>query len=156
MFPTESGEVGWYRLETSGFLRLALGRFFVSKEQVARNKEQFFNMLSTTNPLYIKADMLAKEIYRLTNTFPKYELYGMTSQIRRSGLSVVLNSIEGFSRLSDAEYRRFLIMAFGSLKETKYLLYFAHEQQYISADDYQRVIAIAEEVAKILWSIIKK
>lgn len=112
-------------------------------------------MLSETNPLYIKADLLAKNIYQVTRNFPKHEIYGLTSQVRRAGLSVVLNIIEGFARQSANEYRRFLLIAFGSLKETKYLLYFAESQKYITDKQYQELLSLSEEVARILWTIIK-
>lgn len=112
-------------------------------------------MISPTNPLYVKSDDLAKEIYRVTKEFPKNEMYGMTSQIRRAGLSVVLNIIEGFARQGENEYRRFLVIAFGSLKETRYLLQFAFEQQYIVTHDFKRLFSLSDEVGKILWTIIQ-
>ena len=112
--------------------------------------------ISLTNPLFIKADTLAKLVYKICLQFPKHEMYGLTSQLRRAGLSVILNIIEGFARQSHNEFRRFLIISFGSLKETKYLLYFALEQNYLSQDAYQEVMKIAEEVAKITWVIIRQ
>ena len=108
------------------------------------------------NPLFIKADGLAKLVYKITKNFPKDEIYGLTSQLRRAGLSVILNIVEGFARQGANEYRRFLIISFGSLKETKYLLYFAHQQKYLNKEDYNNAISVAEEVAKILWTIINK
>lgn len=108
------------------------------------------------NPLFVKADLLAKEVYTVTHSFPKEEMYGITSQVRRAALSVILNIIEGFARQTTAEYRRFLLISFGSLKETKYLLYFSKEQRYISNENYKKTIELAEEVSKILWSITKK
>lgn len=106
------------------------------------------------NPLFAKADQLAKDVYLLTQDFPKHEIYGLTSQLRRAALSVILNIIEGFARQSDKEFHRFLLISFGSLKETKYLLYFASEQKYIDEIKYGKILSISEEVAKILWSII--
>ena len=108
------------------------------------------------NPLFTKADQLAKLIYSISKNFPKDEIYGLTSQLRRAGLSVILNIVEGFARQGANEYRRFLIISFGSLKETKYLLYFAYQQKYLNKKDYNNTISIAEEVAKILWTIINK
>lgn len=87
----------------------------------------------------------------MTKDFPRHELYGITSQIRRAGLSVILNITEGFARLGDKEYSRFLRIAFGSLKETKYLLEFAKEQDYLTAEQYDAVYGYAEETAKLLW-----
>ncbi len=107
-----------------------------------------------SNPLFIKSDLLAKEIYRITKDFPKNEMYGLTSQIRRSGLSVILNIIEGFARLGKKENKRFQIIAFGSLKETKYLLYFAKEQEYLDSNTYKEILSLTEEISKMLWKII--
>lgn len=106
------------------------------------------------NPLFIKADLLAKAVYTVAKNFPKHEQFGLTSQLRRAALSVILNIIEGFARQGENEYKRFLIISFGSLKETKYLLYFALEQKYLSDADYKAVMNIADEVAKIIWSIL--
>ncbi|MDO8626173.1 MAG: four helix bundle protein [Candidatus Magasanikbacteria bacterium] len=107
------------------------------------------------NPLFVKADLLAKEAYQIAQKFPKHEMYGLTSQLRRAGLSVILNIVEGFARQSKAEFRRFLIISFGSLKETKYLLNFAKEQKYLTDKKYSEVLGMTEEVARILWSSIK-
>lgn len=63
------------------------------------------------------ADELAVAIYRLTCDFPKEEIYGLTSQMRRAAVSVPSNIIEGAARASEAEYLRFLEIAFGSLRE---------------------------------------
>ena len=112
--------------------------------------------MDTKNPLYIKADLLAHEIYRITISFPKRELYGITSQLRRAGLSVILNIIEGFARQSDGEFNHFCKIAFGSLKETKYLIDFCKTQNIIKTTDYEKLHSISEEVAKILWTIIKQ
>ncbi len=117
----------------------------------------YFTMEGTRkNPLFIKADLLAKEIYKISKNFPKDEMYGLTSQLRRAALSVILNIIEGFARQSPNEYRRFLLISFGSLKETQYLLSFAQEQNYLSEIEYRQTYSISEEVAKILWTIIHK
>lgn len=106
------------------------------------------------NPLFVKADLLAKEVYTVARNFPKHEQFGLTSQLRRAALSVILNIIEGFARQGVNEYRRFLVISFGSLKETKYLLYFALEQKYLSEVEYKAIMSIADEVAKIIWSIL--
>ncbi|EKD67275.1 MAG: S23 ribosomal protein [uncultured bacterium] len=108
------------------------------------------------NPLYIKADLLAKEIYKVTKDFPSHELYGMTSQLRRAGLSVILNIVEGFARIGEKEYKHFLRISFGSLKETKYLLQFSLEQGYMNELQYKNLYELSEEVAKILWTTMKR
>ena len=108
------------------------------------------------NPLFSKPDLFAKKIYKYTKDFPKEECYGVTSQIRRAGLSVILNIIEGFARQNEKEFRRFLLISFGSLKETKYLLSFSYEQDYLSENAYKELNILSEEIARILWSIIHK
>lgn len=101
-----------------------------------------------------KADLLAKEAYKISRQFPKDELYGLTSQLRRAVLSVPLNIIEGFGRNTKNENRRFLEISYASLKETKYILYFAKGENYLGEKDYKIILSIAEEVGKILWKCI--
>jgi len=101
--------------------------------------------------LFVKADELAHEVYRITRNFPKEELFGITSQLRRAALSVILNITEGFARCGDAEFQRFLKIAYGSLKETKYILNFCLQEKLITEEDYQKVGELSEEVGKILW-----
>jgi|SRR3989338_4288648 len=113
-------------------------------------------MLSNTNPLYVKGDLLAKDVYRLTLAFPKHELYGLTSQLRRAALSVILNCVEGFARRTEGELRNFLFIAFGSIKEVQYLISFAKEQQYLQEGDFLKIMQLSDETARILWTIIKK
>ena len=69
-----------------------------------------------------KADRLALEVYVLSKKIPKEEMFGFTSQLRRAALSIVLNIIEGYARQHRQDHRRFLQIAYGSLKETMYLL----------------------------------
>jgi four helix bundle protein len=66
------------------------------------------------------ADEIAVQIYQVTRTFPKEEIYGLTSQMRRAAVSVPSNIVEGCARESQAEYLRFLEIAFGSLRELDY------------------------------------
>ncbi len=110
--------------------------------------------ISKTNPLFNKSDLLSKKVYQITRDFPKHEIYGLTSQLRRAALSVTLNIVEGFARHSQNEFRHFLLISFGSLKETSYLLYFAFEQNYLAEKTYQETILMTEEVSKIIWKIL--
>ena len=72
--------------------------------------------------LKAKMDNYVHLVYKLTKNFPKEELYGVISQLRRAALSVILNYIEGYARKKDKVYKNFLEISYGSLKESKYLL----------------------------------
>lgn len=98
-----------------------------------------------------KADVFAHRIYAVSKQFPKEEMYGLTSQLRRAAISVVLNLIEGYARNRNAEHIRFMEIAYGSLKEVKYLLYFSFKEQYIEEKDYQQLIDLSEEIGKLIW-----
>ena len=102
------------------------------------------------------ADELAHRVYVSTRKFPKEELYGLTSQIRRAALSIPTNIVEGYSRRGDKELAHFLNISFASLAETKYLLYFAHSLKYISDDDYKDLEKGYDELGKRLWTFYQK
>ncbi len=116
----------------------------------------FYHGGGKSNPLFDYSDQLAQIIYEKTIHFPKHELYGITSQIRRASISIILNLIEGFARVSPNEYRRFQSIAYGSLKETMYLVEFSKKQNYLSQKDYEEINNIAQRVSKILWTILYK
>jgi len=77
------------------------------------------------------ADEMVVLIYKITKGFPKDEIYGLISQMRRSGVSVPLNIVEGCSREGQAEYLRFLEIAFGSLREMHYQFTLACRLVYV-------------------------
>lgn len=114
-----------------------------------QNRENFHKILKQ------KLDEFAYLSYRATKTFPKEEIYGITSQLRRAALSIVLNYIEGYARLGDNQLKYFLQMSYGSLKETKYLLYFSEREGYIEKEDYKKLINLSEEIGAMLWTTIK-
>lgn len=103
-----------------------------------------------------KMDELVHLIYRLTKSFPKEELYGVTSQLRRATLSIILNYIEGFARRKPLVTLNFLEISYGSLKEAKYLCYFSQIEGYIAmTDDYHRAMKLFEEIGAMLWSTMQ-
>lgn len=102
----------------------------------------------------LRADKLAQEVYNLTENFPKEELYVLTSQLRRSILSVPANMIEGYARNRSKLFLNHLEIAFGSLAESKYFIYFAYKRKYISKEDYEKIIDEATEITKMLWASI--
>lgn len=101
------------------------------------------------------ADELAKIAYKITLTFPKHELYGLTSQLRRAVLSVPLNIIEGFSRNNKNEFRQFLRIALGSLAEVEYLLEFALFQKYLRQKEFDQISILRGRCGQILWGLYK-
>jgi four helix bundle protein len=106
--------------------------------------------------LKLKMDEYVHLIYKLTKEYPKAELYGVVSQIRRSSLSVILNYIEGFARRKRAVQINFLEISYGSLKESKYLLYFSLREGYIDKDNYNIALKLADEIGAMLWTEMKK
>lgn len=116
---------------------------------------------TTFQPAYKKllvwqiADGFAKQIYLITKTFPKIEMYGLTSQLRRASLSIPLNIIEGYSRNSKNEFRQFLRISLGSLAEASYVLEFAYEQKYLTQYDFEKLISLRERCGQLLWKLFK-
>jgi four helix bundle protein len=96
-------------------------------------------------------------IYKITRKFPREELYGVTSQLRRASMSIILNYIEGFARRRGENckiYKYFLETSYGSLKESKYLLFFSFEERYINKKEYNFGLGLNDRIGKMLWSII--
>jgi four helix bundle protein len=107
------------------------------------------------NILLEKSDILAHNIFKITKIFPKSEQYGITSQLRRAALSVPLNIIEGYARFKPKSHIQFLEIAFGSLKETHYLIEFSHKERYIKSDENKTLIDLCVEIEKMLYSKIR-
>ena len=98
-----------------------------------------------------KADELAYQVYMATKTFPKEEMYGMTSQLRRAALSVPTNIVEGYGRQGKNEFRQFANIALGSLAEARYLLGFCLRLNYLKPEQHGRLESLGEEVGRLLW-----
>ena len=81
--------------------------------------------------IWYLSDELTLEIYAMTNPFPKDEIYGLTSHLRRSSVSIPTNISEGCGRDSDLEFNRFLTIALGSASETEYLIMLAKDLGFI-------------------------
>ena len=106
--------------------------------------------------VYEKSYKSALSIYRMTERFPKDEMYGMTSQIRRAATSIPLNIAEGYAkRESQAEFKRYLMMALGSSDEIQVLLSFAKDLEYIDLDTYRKSREVYKEIAKMLNTFSK-
>lgn len=103
-----------------------------------------------------KIDKFVHMVYKCTRSFPKEELFGITSQLRRASISVMLNYIEGYARGKEKVHRNFLEISYGSLKECKYLLYFSYTEKYLEEKNYKELLKLSEEIGAMLWGIIKK
>ena len=87
-----------------------------------------------------KAHSMTLDVYGSTRAFPKEELYGLTSQMRRSAASIGANIAEGCCRNGDRDFGRLLLIAVGSAGELEYHLVLAHDLKILKDDDYQRLI----------------
>ena len=102
-----------------------------------------------------KANELALETYKVTRTFPREELYGLTSQLRRAVFSVPVNIVEGHASRSRKEFLNFLNIANRSLVEVEYLLAFGKDLEILGDSDFQKLEDARKEVAIILSAFIK-
>jgi four helix bundle protein len=93
---------------------------------------------------------LAQRIYKVTSRFPDQERFGLTSQLRRSAVSVSSNIAEGSGRASDGDFARFLEIAYGSLMEVVSQLQIAKLQGFIGPNEYDELYNAAERVARVL------
>jgi len=100
-------------------------------------------------------DLFVHFVYKISKEFPKSELYGVTSQIRRASLSVILNYIEGFARRKNKVNVNFLEISYGSLQESKYLLEFCFKEDYLNEIDYTKSLTMADEIGAMLWKTIE-
>jgi four helix bundle protein len=94
------------------------------------------------------ARIFTNKIYNLTKKFPKEELYGLTSQIRRAAVSIMSNVAEGFDRRSDKEFSNFLSIARASSSEVQNDLYIALDLDYISQVEFNQSYQKAKKIAK--------
>ncbi len=95
-------------------------------------------------------------IYRVTKLFPKEELFGLTSQLRRAAVSITSNIAEGFSRGSYKEKVQFYAIALGSLTETQNQLLVAKDIGYLDEEAFRKISSQSISVSKLLNGLIKK
>jgi four helix bundle protein len=101
------------------------------------------------------ADEVAMLVYLVTAGFPKEELFGLTSQIRRAAVSVPSNIVEGCARDSEADYLRFLNIAFGSLRELHYQLNLSKRLSFLRNVDSSLLEPKVVETEKVLNGLIR-
>ncbi len=100
------------------------------------------------------SDELALLVYKSTKNFPKSELWGLTSQMRRAAVSVPANIVEGSARKNRNEYLQFLYISKSSLAELSYYIRFTRELSYLNADEYEELWRKSLESMKTLQGLI--
>lgn len=126
------------------------------KVEGGRQTSAFKPMSYKNQFIWKKAVKLAVNCYKLTNCFPKSELYGLTSQIRRSSVSVASNIAEGYGRRTKVEYIQFLHIALGSLRELDTQLIIASQVDLTEPEHFLTVLNEVEEMQSILVSTLNK
>jgi four helix bundle protein len=109
-----------------------------------------------TLQVWERAHRMALSAYRVTNAFPKSELYAMTSQIRRCAVSIAANIAEGCGKRGNGEFQRFLNIAAGSASELEYHFLLARDLGYLNETDYPLLSANVVEVKRMLASLARK
>ena len=103
-----------------------------------------------------KAHALTLDVYKSSIAFPREEIYGLTSQMRRASASIGANIAEGSCRKGDGDFGRFLQMAMGSASELEYHILLARDLELLKAPDYERLSSGVIEVKRMLASLLRK
>lgn len=103
-----------------------------------------------------RSHALVLSCYRVTAGFPRDELYGLTSQIRRASASIPTNIAEGCGRWSDSDFARFLGIAFGSASELEYLLLLARDLGLMTESEYEPLHSDTSEVKRMLAGLLRR
>jgi len=98
---------------------------------------------------------LAYQVYLETKNFPRDEIYGITSQLRRAAISIPTNIVEGMGRQGRKESKQFVNIALGSLAETEYLLEFCLRLNYLSEKVFKKLEDLRKNVGALLWGFHK-
>lgn len=97
-----------------------------------------------------KSHELTLKIYEITKTFPKEEIFGITSQLRRAAYSIPSNIVEGRTKSTISHRLNFLSHSIGSLEEVKYFLLLSKDLNYLTLETYYQLVPFVEEVGKLL------
>lgn len=103
-----------------------------------------------------KADDLTMTIYKISFSFPREEIYGLTSQIRRAAVSLTTNIVEGAARESEVEFLRFLEVSFASYREVEYQFSIAKRLEYVKESDIELCESKINVTGKVLAALIRK
>jgi four helix bundle protein len=106
--------------------------------------------------VWAKAHQLTLHVYTVTRDFPRQEVYGLTSQMRRAAVSIAANIAEGCGRRSDGELTRFLHIARGSASELEYHLLLAKDLGFLAEQEHARIEATLVEVQRMLTGLVQR
>lgn len=99
---------------------------------------------------------LVTEVYMLTNSFPKEELYGLSSQIKRSSISIPSNIAEGYGRSGNKDYLKFLNISIGSLFEMQTQIEIAFNLNYVTKEQFNNIYELSKEIERMISSYSRK
>ena len=103
-----------------------------------------------------RAMELVDGVYSLTENFPQNEEYRLTNQVIRAAISIPANIAEGYRRNSRKDYARFVSIAHGSTAEVETFLLVAERIKYATANEISRLMSLADEISRMLWSLREK
>jgi four helix bundle protein len=106
--------------------------------------------------IWQKGIQLVEDVYAVSRSFPKEEVYGLQSQLRRSAVSIPSNIAEGFARLHNKEYRNFLYISLGSCAELTTQVIIASRLKYIEETKANTILCDITEISKMTMSLIKR
>ena len=106
--------------------------------------------------IWNKGIEVVKGIYKITEEFPKHEIYGLVSQMRRAAVSIPSNVAEGFRRYHNKEYKQFLYITLGSCAELETQMTIAKELNYIKKDVETSILEKLDHVCRMILNLIKK
>lgn len=106
--------------------------------------------------VWVRAHSLTLEIYREVKNFPKEELFGLISQMKRSSSSIPTNIAEGAGRFSNKDFSRFLKIAYGSTNEVEYQIILSTDLDFLDRQKAESLIDKTQELRKMLYALINK
>lgn len=127
------------------------------KSVISGQSSEFSEKIDSFKDLLVwqKSLLLLKHVYKVTRNFPKEEMWGLTSQIKRSAISVGSNIAEGSSKRSTREFIRFLNISYGSLAELEAQLIMAYELEFLPQKDLTLLTERCTEIGKMLNGLIR-
>lgn len=106
--------------------------------------------------IWQKSILVVTNIYKLTRDFPKEELFGITSQMRRCAISIPSNIVEGFGRKSQGDFKRFLNISLGSTYELQTQIEISQNLEYLNTENYKYLMESCVELEKMMNSLVSK